>query len=78
LPELIVQSQDEYEALAIELATNAPQLGEIKTRLTENRLTHPLFDTARFTRHIEKAYKKMHERYQAGLPPEHIEVVGST
>lgn len=75
LSELITRSHDEYEALAIELASNVLRLSEIKNKLAANRLTHPLFDTARFTHHIEEAYKKMHARYQAGLPPEHINVV---
>jgi predicted O-linked N-acetylglucosamine transferase (SPINDLY family) len=75
LPELITRSHEEYETLAIELASNAPRLAEIRTRLAKNRLTHPLFDMARFTHHIEEAYKKVYERYQAGLPPEHIDIV---
>jgi len=25
-------------------------------------------------RHFEEAYLRMHERHQAGLPPDHIEV----
>jgi hypothetical protein len=33
-----------------------------------------LFDTARFTRHLEAAYMKMYGRYQAGLPPDNIVV----
>jgi predicted O-linked N-acetylglucosamine transferase (SPINDLY family) len=37
-----------------------------------NRLTTPLFDTKRFTRHIEAAYTMMYERHQAGLAPDHI------
>jgi hypothetical protein len=31
-----------------------------------------LFDTALFTKHIEAAYTKMYERYQADLSPDHI------
>lgn len=63
LPELIVHSHEEYQAWAIELASNPMRLSEIKAKLAENRLTHPLFDTAKFTRYIEEAYKKMYERY---------------
>jgi hypothetical protein len=33
-----------------------------------------LFDIQAFTSHLEAAYSAMHERYQAGLAPEHIEV----
>lgn len=77
LPELITQSHEEYESLAIELASNAPRLAESRTKLKENRSTHPLFDTARFTRYLEEAYERMYARYQAGLSPENIDVVGS-
>jgi predicted O-linked N-acetylglucosamine transferase (SPINDLY family) len=74
LPELITNTQKEYEALAIELATNPQKLAEIKLKLANNRLTTPLFDTPRFTKNLESAYLKMHERYLEGLPPECIYV----
>ena len=72
LPELITNTQEEYEALAIELAMNPKKLAEIKLKLANNRLTTPLFDTPLFTKNIEAAYIKMYERYQAGLEPDHI------
>jgi predicted O-linked N-acetylglucosamine transferase (SPINDLY family) len=72
LPELITNSQEDYESLAIELATNPAKLKEIKTKLESNRLTTPLFDTPRFTKHLEDAYTKIYERYHADLPQEHI------
>jgi protein O-GlcNAc transferase len=72
LPELITSSREHYEALAIELATNPTKLKVIKAKLESNRLTTPLFDTPRFTKHLEDAYTKMYERYHADLPPEHI------
>lgn len=73
-PEMIVSSQDEYVRRAIELASHPHMLAEIRRKLEHNRLTTPLFDTALFTRHIEKAYTSMHDRRQADLPPEHIVV----
>ena len=72
LPELITSTQEEYENLAVELATNPQKLGQIRQQLANNRLTTPLFDTPRFTKHLEAAYTKMYARYQADLPPEHI------
>lgn len=72
LPELITSTQEEYEELAIELATNPEKLGQIRKKLANNRLTTPLFDTQLFTKHIEAAYTEMYERHQADLPPEHI------
>jgi len=72
LPELITNTQDEYEALAIELALNPKKLADIKLRLTNNRLTAPLFNTPVFTKNIEAAYIKMMERHQLDLKPDHI------
>ncbi len=76
LPELIAATQDEYETLAIELATNPERLKESKKKLERNRLIAPLFNTKLFTRHIEAAFTQMYERHQAGLPPDHIFVAG--
>ena len=72
LPELITTTPEQYEAAAIELATNFKKLKTIKDKLERNRLTTALFDTPRFTKHIEAAYTQMYERYQADLPPDHI------
>jgi predicted O-linked N-acetylglucosamine transferase (SPINDLY family) len=74
LPELITHTPEEYEALAIRLATNPKKLAEIKLKLSNNRLTTPLFDSLRFTKHLEAAYFKIHERYQAGLEPDHFAI----
>ncbi len=74
LPELITTSPEAYGALAIELAANPEKLSSIKNKLAQNRLTAPLFDTERFTRHLEAAYTAMYERYQGDLPPDHIYV----
>jgi predicted O-linked N-acetylglucosamine transferase (SPINDLY family) len=74
LPELITTTQEQYEALAVELATDAERLGQIRRKLQSNRLNAPLFDSELFARHIENAYSQMYERYQADLPPEHIHV----
>jgi protein O-GlcNAc transferase len=74
LPELITSTRQKYTELAIELAMNPGKFAAIKHTLWQNRLTTPLFNTHLFTRHIEQSYVAMHERYQAGLPPEHIYV----
>ena len=72
LPELITQTQAEYEDLAVDLATHPEKLEKIKQKLNANRLTKPLFDTPRFTRNLEAAYTQMYKRYLADLPPEHL------
>jgi predicted O-linked N-acetylglucosamine transferase (SPINDLY family) len=75
LPELITNTQEEYESLAIELAMNPSKLAAIKLRLANNRLTYPLFDTPLFTKNLEAAYIKMFEKYLAGFLPKHISII---
>jgi len=74
LPELVTTTQEQYEATAIELASNPSRLAELKDRLHRNRSTMPLFDTEQFAKHLENAYTQMYERYQDDLSPEHIYV----
>jgi protein O-GlcNAc transferase len=59
LPEFIAASPDAYEELALRLARDPVALAGAKTKLAQNRATHPLFDTARFTRGLEAAYLSM-------------------
>jgi protein O-GlcNAc transferase len=70
LPDLVTTSLDEYETLALELASEPVLLGALKAKLAVHRRTHALFDTARFCRGIEAAYATMDERHQRGEPPE--------
>jgi len=69
LPELVTHSFEEYEALALRLATEPLLLYGFKDRLKQNRLTYPLFDTDRCRRHIEAAYITMWEIWQRGENP---------
>ena len=74
LPELITNTQEEYEALAIELAMNPQKLREIKLKLARNRLATPLFDTPLFTKNLETILIKMMDRYHKNLEPDHITI----
>jgi predicted O-linked N-acetylglucosamine transferase (SPINDLY family) len=75
VPELITHDPEEYEALAVRLACNDDELKEIRQRIARNRLAAPLFDTPRFVRNLESAYKEMWEIYVAGELPRTIEVI---
>ncbi|MEI7532697.1 MAG: tetratricopeptide repeat protein [Betaproteobacteria bacterium] len=75
LPRLITNTQEEYEALAIELAMNPGKLTDTKLKLANNLITAPLFDTPLFAKNIEAAYIKVYQRYQAHLHPDHIFIV---
>ncbi len=74
LPELVTTSLAEYEAAAVRLAGNPAELKALRDRLAKNRLTMPLFDSARYTRHLERAYRMMWDRYARGEAPGPIEV----
>lgn len=74
LPEMVVDSPQAYVDTAVALAHDPERLSALKAKLLRARTEAPLFDTERFARHIEAAYKTMYERYHAGLPPDHIRV----
>jgi predicted O-linked N-acetylglucosamine transferase (SPINDLY family) len=74
LPELITNSPEEYETLAQKLAGDPALFGALRARLEQNRLSHPLFDTARLTRHIEAAYATMMDMWQRGESPKSFSV----
>ncbi|MBU3560794.1 O-linked N-acetylglucosamine transferase, SPINDLY family protein [Polynucleobacter hallstattensis] len=67
LSELITNTQEEYEVMAIDLAMDRKKLADIKLKLSNNRLTTPLFNTPLFSRNLEAAYIKMYEEYQTDL-----------
>jgi predicted O-linked N-acetylglucosamine transferase (SPINDLY family) len=69
LPELVTHSVEDYETLALRLAKNPSLLQGYRNRLAKNRLTHPLFDTDRFRRHMEASYLQMWEIWQRGEQP---------
>jgi predicted O-linked N-acetylglucosamine transferase (SPINDLY family) len=70
LPEMVAKSLDAYESTAVNLARDPSALRAVKAKLAGNRQTHPLFDTVRFTRHLEAAYTEIWKRYQRGEPAE--------
>lgn len=62
LPELVTETPQAYEALALELATNPAKLKAIRDKLAANRLTTPLYDTERYTRDFEALLETMISR----------------
>lgn len=74
LPELVTHSLEEYEALILALAHDPERLTAIRQQLQAYLPTAPLFDTPRYASGLEAAYDAMWQRFQAGLPPDHIDV----
>lgn len=74
LPDMVTDTLEAYDALALRLAREPKALAEIRQRLEQNRLTYPLFDTERFARHIERAYETMREYQRQGRGPQSFSV----
>jgi predicted O-linked N-acetylglucosamine transferase (SPINDLY family) len=74
LPELVTDTLADYETEALRLAGSPARLQSLRERLAQRRTQAPLFDTARFRRHLEAAYTVMWQRHQHGLAPEAFEV----
>ena len=55
LPELITETAQAYEALALKLATEPGLLNGYRERLAAHRRSYPLFDMARYARDFEAA-----------------------
>jgi protein O-GlcNAc transferase len=66
LPELVTNNLEDYEAVALRLATEPALLPAIRRKLADNRPTCPLFDGDRFRRHVEAAYATMWDIYRQG------------
>jgi predicted O-linked N-acetylglucosamine transferase (SPINDLY family) len=66
LPELITETPQAYEAMALTLARNPALLKSYRARLAARDA--PLFDTAAFARRIEAAYAEMLAAASAGTP----------
>lgn len=74
LPELVTESLEDYEALALKLAREPHALAALRTKLAANRTITPLFDTAATTRALEAAYARMWELQMRGEAPRGFDV----
>ncbi|MDB2608737.1 tetratricopeptide repeat protein [Paracoccaceae bacterium] len=74
LSELLVDSEEAYERLILDLATNPKKLNKIKKKLAENRLSAPLFNTEMYTKNLETGYMKAYELYFEGKTPKTFDV----
>jgi len=74
LGELVTTTLEEYERLALALARDPARLRALRSRLLRARDTAPLFDTPRFCRHLEAAYRQMWLTHSAGRPAQTFRV----
>jgi len=73
-PELVCDGPDEYVRRAVHLARTPDEVRGIRQRLVATRDTCPLFDTPRFVRNLERAYRTMWKTHADGRAPEHFRV----
>jgi predicted O-linked N-acetylglucosamine transferase (SPINDLY family) len=62
VPDLVTYTLPEYEELACRLATQPSLLGEFRARVARARDGSPLFDSAMFTRDLERLYLELGAR----------------
>ena len=77
LPELVTTSLESCFRLALRLATHPAELAHLRERVRTNR-NLALFDTRRFTRNLEAAYRSIWNRYATGLSTDHIDMAGES
>jgi protein O-GlcNAc transferase len=69
LRELATESLASYKEQALALARDAQRLSALKSKLIRHREGFPLFDTQRFTRHLEAGFTAAWERHLAAEAP---------
>ncbi|MCC9620842.1 tetratricopeptide repeat protein [Thalassospira sp. MA62] len=74
MSELITDTPEQYEELALELAQNRDKLDTVREKLVGQLSSCPLFDTRRYTRDLEAAYDQAYDRYFQGQAPADIDI----
>ncbi|MDZ4849408.1 MAG: tetratricopeptide repeat protein [Pirellulaceae bacterium] len=59
IPELIARSYEEYESIALQLASDRMSLANVRDKLSANLRESTVFSGREFARKVEQAYKKM-------------------
>uniref|UniRef100_A0A8C4Q3N8 UDP-N-acetylglucosamine--peptide N-acetylglucosaminyltransferase 110 kDa subunit n=1 Tax=Eptatretus burgeri TaxID=7764 RepID=A0A8C4Q3N8_EPTBU len=70
--ELIAESRQDYEDIAVRLGTDADYLKKVRAKVWRQRLTSPLFNVKKYSADLERLYMRMWEHYSAGNRPDHL------
>jgi len=65
-PEMAVDSMEAYEETGVALGLDRARHAALRAKVEANRLTHPLFNRDRYTRHLERGIGQMWEQTVAG------------
>lgn len=74
LEQMVTHSDEEYEALILDLAHDPARLGAIKAELVGSLTSVPLFDTEGYTRHLEAGLDAAYDRWLRGEEPADITI----
>jgi predicted O-linked N-acetylglucosamine transferase (SPINDLY family) len=74
LPELVVETDEAYVELAVDLAMSPDKLEGLRQRLLTSYENVPLFDSVQFTQNLEGLYAEMHKKSQSKAPPSEISI----
>ncbi len=70
MPELVVNSWEEYQERVLELASDLDSLSTIRQHLRDVLLQSPVCDGPRFAKHFMRAMRAIWQRYCEGKAPE--------
>lgn len=72
LPELAFADAASYGLAIRALAEDGALLRSLREHLDRHRMTMPLFDAGARARELDALLRRMHDRWAAGLPPDHL------
>ena len=72
--ELVTENIEEYEKLALKIFNNNDYFENIKFKIKENKISSNLFNSAIYTKNIEKAYTIAYQNFVKGELPKNIEL----
>lgn len=75
LEELIVESEEAYEALALKIYNDRAYHQQLKQRVSSGIAHGPLYDAKTYTRYFEQALLEIHERHHKDRPHEDLDVM---
>lgn len=71
-PELVANSRQEYENIAVRLGNDKDYLKQIREKVFKSRLSSPLFNLEIYTRNLERLFNEMWRKYERGDQVDHI------
>jgi predicted O-linked N-acetylglucosamine transferase (SPINDLY family) len=74
LQELIVDSEETYEALALKIYHDRAYHQQLTQRVKDGIAHGPLYNAETYTRHFERALIEVYERQREGAKPQDLDV----